>query len=224
MVINLKALLDLYDHKTKDNIGSVSAINAMIGEDLAVALFLDYARRKNLNPSVVSEKVTQGSSKGVRLDRWLRIQENNKIIYFQTEIKNWTAHSYRGKSSPEDSDKEGMKKYRKDRWEQRFDVSNHCLRDASANKVLVPMKLDSTIALNAEIRPLIIFWEAMHPEGSNDACFPVPVNGSTFKKLWVFSMSNYVRNLIENDKDKENIEVNMPAVDTRIKWLNTIYK
>jgi hypothetical protein len=221
MVINLKGLLDLYDHKTTKNIGCVSAINAMIGEDLAVALFLDYARGEKLNPSVVSEKVTQGSSKGVRLDRWLSVQESNKVIYYQTEIKNWTAHSYRGKSLPNNLDEEGMKKYRKDRWEQRFDVSNYCLRDTSANKVLVPMKLDSTIPPDAEIRPLIIFWEAMHPEGSNDACFSVSVNGSTFKNLWVFSMSNYVRNLI--DKDNVNIEVNMTAVDARIKWLNTIY-
>ena len=221
MVINLKGLLDLYDHKTKNNIGCVSAINGMIGEDLAVALFLDYARGKKLNPAIVSEKVTQGSSKGVRLDRWLSVQECNKVIYYQTEIKNWTAHSYRGKSLPKNLDEEGMKKYRKDRWGQRFDVSNHCLRDTSANKVLVPMKLGSTIAHDAEIRPLIIFWEAMHPEGSNEACFSVSVNGSIFKNLWVFSMSNYVRNLI--DKDTANIEVNMPAVDARIKWLNTIY-
>jgi hypothetical protein len=223
MVINLKGLLDLYDHKTKNNIGCVSAINAMIGEDLAVALFLDYARGEKLNPSVVSEKVTQGSTKGVRLDRWLSVQESNKVIYYQSEIKNWTAHSYRGKSLPNNLDEEGMKKYRKDRWEQRFDISNKCLRDTSANKVLVPMKLDTTIAPDAEIRPLIIFWEAMHPEGFTEEFFSHPVSGKDFDELWVFSMSNYVRNLIDKDKVTK-IEVNMPAVDARIQWLNTVYE
>ena len=221
MVINLKSLLDLYDHKTKNNIGCVSAINGMIGEDLAVALFLDYARRKNLNPSIVSEKCTPGESKGVRLDRWLSVQDGNKVIYYQTEIKNWTAHSYRGKSLPKNLDEEGMKKYRKDRWGQRFDVSNHCLLDTSANKVLVPMKLDATIPIDTEIRPLIIFWEAMHPEGSSEEFFSHPVSGKDFDELWVFSMSNYVRNLIDNDK-VTSIEVNMPAVDARIQWLNTV--
>lgn len=115
-----------------------------------------------------------------------------------------------------------MKKYRKDRWEQRFDVSGHCLKDASANKVLVPMKLDASISSKATVRPLIIFWEPMHPNGLHQEYFTVSVKGGAFKKLWVFSMSNYVRNLI--DKGETKIEVNMPAVDARIRWLNSIYK
>ncbi len=223
MVINLKKLLELYDTKSQENIGSVAAINAMMGEDLAVALFFDYARRENLNPTVLSEKCTQGKNQGVRLDRWLSIKDGNRAIYYQTEIKNWTAHSYRGNPSPDNSDVARMKEYRKDRWAQRFDVSNRCLRDASASKVLVPMKLDSTVPPKVVIRPLIIFWEAMHPKGLNDEFFSVPVSGKSFKKLWVFSLSNYVRNLINRDKETK-IEINMPAVDARIKWLNSVYK
>ena len=223
MVINLKKLLELYDTKTLENIGSVAAINAMIGEDLAVTLFFDYARRKKFNPTLISEKCNQGKNQGVRLDRWLGMKEGGRVIYYQTEIKNWTAHSYRGNPSPDNSDVARMKEYRKDRWVQRFDISNRRLRDDSANKVLVPMKLDSTVPPKVVIRPLIIFWEAMHPKGLNDEFFSVPVSGKSFKKLWVFSLSNYIRNLIVIDKVTK-IKVNMPAVDARIKWLNSVYK
>ncbi len=223
MVINLKKLLELYDTKTPKNIGCVAAINAMIGEDLAVALFFHYATGKKFNPTVISEKCTQGKNKGVRLDRWLSIKDGDQVIYYQTEIKNWTAHSYRGKSCPVNLDVNGMKAYRKGRWEQRFDISSQSLRDVSANKVLVPMRFDGTIEPEAEIKPLIIFWEAMHPEGLSEEFFPVDVNGSNFEKLWIFSMSNYVRNLID-ENIATKIDVNMPAVDARIEWLNSIYK
>ncbi len=224
MVINLKKLLELYDTKSQENIGSVAAINAMMGEDLAVALFFDYARRESLNPTVLSEKCTQGKNQGVRLDRWLSVQEGDQVIYYQTEIKNWTAHSYRGRPAPDNSDVDAMEKYRVERWGQRFDISNKCLRDASANKVLVPMKLESSLKSGVEIRPLIIFWEAMHPEGSSEEFFSVHVSEGDFKNLWIFSMSSYVRNLINKEKSVTEIEVNMPAVDARIKWLNSVYK
>ncbi len=223
MMIDLKKLLELYDTKTPKNTGCVAAINSMMGEELAVALFLDYAKRKNLNPAVISEKCTQGKNQGVRLDRWLGVNDKNEVIYYQTEIKNWTAHSFRGDASPKHTDVEAMKKYRIDRWEQRFDVSNHCLRDTSANKVLVPMKLDIKTSSKFVVRPLIIFWEAMHPKGTDAEFFSTSVSGVEFKKLWVFSMSNYVRNLIFKHKVSK-ISVNMPAVDARINWLNSIYK
>ena len=223
MVINLKKLLELYDTKSQENIGSVAAINAMIGEDLAVALFFDYARRKKLKPTIVSEKCNQQKNKGVRLDRWLSLKEGNRVIYYQTEIKNWTAHSFRGNPSPDNSDVARMKQYRKDRWVKRFDISKRRLRDDSANKVLVPMKLDSTVPSKVVIRPLIIFWEAMHPKGLNEELFSVTVSGKSFKKLWVFSLSNYIRNLIVVDKVTK-LKVNMPAADARIKWLNSVYK
>jgi hypothetical protein len=224
MVINLKELLELYDTKTLENIGCVAAINAMIGEDLAVVLFFDYARRNNLNPTVISEKCNQGKNQGVRLDRWLSVEEGNQVIYYQTEIKNWTAHSYRGNPAPDNSDVGAMEKYRMERWGQRFDISNKCLRDTTANKVLVPMKLDSTDPPKVVIRPLIIFWEAMHPEGSSKEFFSVHVSGSHFKNLWIFSMSSYIRNLLNKEKPVTEIKVNMPAVDARIKWLNSVYK
>jgi hypothetical protein len=37
-------------------------------------------------------------------------------------------------------------------------------------------------------------------------------------------MGSYIRNLINKEKSVTEIEVNMPAVDARIKWLNSVYK
>jgi hypothetical protein len=54
--------------------------------------------------------------------------------------------------------------------------------------------------------------------------FTVPFSGSDFKNLWIFSMSSYIGNLINKEKSVTEIEANMPAVDARIKWLNSVYK
>ncbi len=44
--LNLKALLDFYDDRVPESVGHASAINAVLGEDLAIALVSDYFRRQ----------------------------------------------------------------------------------------------------------------------------------------------------------------------------------
>lgn len=217
--INLRKLIDFYDRKVPESIGHATAINAVMGEDLAISLFCDYAFRNNLSPQFLSEKCTQGTNSGKRLDCWIEISENSKLIHFQTEIKNWSAHAFSGKIIPEGESEDEMILYRIGRWENQFDSINRTLKQDPAKKVLIKMKPLNT---HAEIRPLIIFWDAMHPKGEPKEFFPVDVSSDVFKKLWVFSMSNYVRNLIQMSIFE--IKVEMPTVINRFNWLNDFYR
>jgi len=199
--------------------GHATAINAVMGEEFASALFVDYANRNNLNPSIVSEICTQGTQKGKRLDRWIQIIENGKIIHFQTEIKNWSAHAFSGKRIPSNETEEYLVPYRIARWKIQFDSEGDSIRQEPAKKVLIKMK---AVDPEAEIRPLIIFWDAMHPEGKPEPLFNVKVKDSPFDSLWVFSMSNYVRNLIS--QGIYEVKAEMPSVIDRLNWLNILYK
>jgi hypothetical protein len=67
---------------------------------------------------------------------------------------------------------------------------------------------------------LLCFWEALHPQGELEALFEVDVQSESFKKLKVFSMSNYVSQLL---KTTETLEVEMTNADARIDWLRKIY-
>ncbi len=217
--INLRTLIDFYDRKVPESIGHATAINAVMGEDLAISLFCDYAFRNNLYPQFLSEKCTQGTNRGKRLDCWIEISEKSKLVHFQTEIKNWSAHAFSGKTTPENESEDEMILYRINRWENQFDSINKTLRQDPAKKVLIKMK---PLNQHAEIRPLIIFWDAMHPKGESKEYFSVEVSSDVFKKLWVFSMSNYIRNLIQ--KNIFEIKVEMPTVINRFNWLNDFYR
>jgi hypothetical protein len=217
--LNLPALIDFYDRKVSQSIGHATAINAVMGEDLAINLFCDYASRNNLSPKILSEKCTQGTNSGKRLDCWIEINEKSKLVHFQTEIKNWSAHAFSGKIIPENASEDDMILYRIGRWENQFDSINKTLRQDPAKKVLIKMR---PLSQYAEIRPLIIFWDAMHPSGDSKEYFPVDVDNESFKQLWVFSMSNYVRNLIK--MNVFDIKVEMPSVINRFKWLNNLYQ
>jgi len=216
--INLQVLIDFYDKKVSKSIGHATAINAVLGEDLAIALFLDFAKDKGLSPIFLTHKCNQGKNKGKRLDCWIQVTVGNSIIHYQTEIKNWSAHAFSGKALPNIESEENMVNFRKSRWENQFDNSIQSLKQEAARKVLIKMKAFSD---NAEIRPLIIFWDAMHPQGKSEEFFAVPVSGEDFSELWVFSMSTYVRNQISKGRSEINLE--MSEVNTRMEWLRQIY-
>jgi hypothetical protein len=217
--LNLVALLDFYDRMVPESVGHANAINALMGEEFASSLFLDFAERKNLRPTIVSDVCTQGTKKGKRLDRWIQIIENDKTIYFQTEIKNWSAHSISGQKTPLTESEEDLIPYRIARWETQFDTDANVLRQEPANKVLIKMRAP---IVNVEIRPLIIFWDSMHPDGSPNPFFSVKVDSSSFELLWIFSMSTYVRNLINEGISEINVE--MPGVVERLNWLEVLLK
>lgn len=217
--LNLPALIDFYDRMVPESKGHATAINAVMGEEFASALFIDFAKRNNFSPIILSDVCTQGTKKGKRLDRWIKVIENDKAVYFQTEIKNWSAHAFSGRKTPVTESEEELIPYRVARWKIQFDTDANTLRQEPAKKVLIKMKAPD---LNGEIRPLIIFWDSMHPEGSPEPFFSIKVDDAPFNLLWVFSMSTYVRNLI--NQGISEIDVEMPSVVERLRWLETLFK
>ena len=93
------------------------------------------------------------------------------------------------------------------------------LKQEPARKVLIQMK---SLDKEAEIRPLIIFWDSLHPDGNPEPFFNVAIDDSHFQRLWIFSMSTYVRGLINSGVNE--LPVHMPNVVDRLDWLNKIYR
>jgi hypothetical protein len=217
--LNLTAMIDFYDRMVPESKGHATAINAVMGEEFATALFFDYANKNKLIPKVISEICTQGTQKGKRLDRWIEVSENGRKIHYQTEIKNWSAHAFSGKKIPTNESEDYLKPYRISRWNIQFDSDLKTLKQEPARKVLIQMK---SLDKEAEIRPLIIFWDSLHPDGNPEPFFNVAIDGSHFERLWIFSMSTYVRGLINSGVNE--LPVHMPNVVERLDWLNKIYR
>ena len=66
-------------------------------------------------------------------------------------------------------------------------------------------------------KPLIRFWDAVHPKGADDPLFTVKPKRRRFKRVWVFSMSSYLRGLAS-----QRIRLEMPEAVSRLKWLRQL--
>jgi hypothetical protein len=213
MKLRLASLIDFYDKEVRESQRHASAINAVMGEDLAIALLTHYFCEKGFQVKVLARVCTTGKQKGPRLDAWIEVCENSVVHHYQAEIKNWSAHSIGGRSIRDDED---MRKYRLNRWKKRFDEELRLPRDDEARKVLTPMNLPG---IHSNIRPLLIFWEAMHPKGDAIEFFDVEVSSANFDRLWIFSLSTFVRNLIS--RGIESLDVEMLFASQRIEWLTS---
>jgi hypothetical protein len=140
---------------------------------------------------------------------------NETPIDYQVEIKNWSSHSLGGRKLPAEASDEDKKLHRLNRWKRQWNEETFQLKEKTAKKVLVPMR---PINNHSKVLPLICFWDSMHPEGLDEALFEVDTNNKLFPKLWVFSMSNYVRFLRLNGK--ESIELEMQDTENRLNWMN----
>ena len=217
--LNLRELLNFFDCKVSSSIGHASAINGVIGEDLGVALLLKHFSDQKPNAIALDEPCTQKTKKGKRLDKWIVVTEADSKIIYQVEIKNWNAHSLNSETVIDHSDEKYMREYRLRRWKKRFDSDRRKPRQTECQKVLLPMKVLNTYR-DYEHRTLLCFWEALHHEGKSDAMFEVSVNSEQFKKMTVFSMSNYVSELL---KQSDVLEVELADAEARITWLNKLY-
>ena len=217
--LNLRELQNFFDCKVSNSIGHASAINGVIGEDLGVALLHKYFSDQKLNPIVLDEPCTQKTKKGKRLDKWIAVSHKSKKIIYQVEIKNWNAHSLNSETVIDHSDEKYMREYRLRRWKKQFDSELKIPSQIPCQKVLLPMQVP-TAYKNYEHRTLLCFWEALHNKGNSDPLFEVAVNSKHFKRMTVFSMSNYVSDLL---KQSYKLEVQLSDAEARINWLNKLY-
>lgn len=221
--LHLRQLLDFYDHRVDSSNTHASAINAVLGEEFAIALLCHYFRAQGTTVDALPIPCTTGKQKGHRLDKWITVKPRDQpAVIYQVEIKNWSAHSIGGTSVKRGATTSELHQYRRHRWHRQFKTAGnlHTPSNQQALKVLTKMLVPQKHQGHLH-NALLCFWEALHPEGEDEPFFSVDVNSPHFEKLHVFSMSNYTRRLLE--LHQEAIDVVMPDVDARIDWLNKIY-
>lgn len=216
MRLNLRELLRFYDYKVDGSSGHATAINAVIGEDLAVALLEAYFGQSGKRCQVLPESPRLGTQKGSRLDKWLIV---DSMIY-QVEIKNWSAHSLGGQILRNGLSDDELTQYRKKRWNDRMRADN-IPKHVAAKKVLEKMPVPAGCD-KLEHKAMLCFWEPLHPNGECMPLFKVDLTGQAFDSLTIFSMSNYIAQYLAKGAD-EYIEVQMKDADARIEWLSKIY-
>ena len=109
--------------------------------------------------------------------------------------------------------------HRIERWNREFDNKQSEIKKEQVRKVLTPMKPNVEFK-NKNILPLVCYWHALHPSGQQEEFFRVDINSDKFSCLKIFSMSNYIRNLIS--QNVYSIEVTMSDVEERLSWLDRI--
>jgi hypothetical protein len=175
LTINVEEVLRFFDEKPECSRGHATGVVGVIGEDLNTGCFRHYAESKGAKVSVKADKVNTGKSKGPRLDRWIVVDwpDRGRTVY-QTEIKNWSAHAISGKTLAVGATPDKVADYKQERWDLRWDSQSRALKLDMVAKVLVQMKRPDGVT-EEEVRPLLIFWEAIGPrDRADEHLFAVP--------------------------------------------------
>jgi hypothetical protein len=177
--LNVLEVLRFFDEAPKTSMGHATAIVSVIGEDLGVSLFQkcllekDGIRTKIIMKNGVPLQPTNGTGRGDRLDRWLQeeVLRNGKTMLYQIEIKNWSAHAIGGKKLSLDAELKVLENHRRDAWSNCWDAKENCFPDKRIAKVLTKMKVPDGIEGTVDVKPVICFWDAVHPEGKAEPLF-----------------------------------------------------
>ena len=191
--------------------GDATALVALLGEDLASALFVQYLRDTWGPAEFLTNRCTTGNRKGPRLDGWIRITRHGESRLLQVEIKSWSAHAIGGRNLPLSASPEQLRAHKLQRWGAEW--NGHTFKKKQARKVLEPMQ--PPMALPVE--PAICYWDALHPSGLDDSFFEIPLENEAFGRVWVFSVSAYLRATRAHELD-----LDMPNAERRIELLRWI--
>lgn len=203
--VSIPLLLKFFDEPDEDCRGHASAIAAIAGEDLGAALFANFINASSGQAEILPNRCTQGTKKGVRLDRWILVTwDDGQQVLFQTEIKNWSAHAIGGRKLAVDATVQNGEEYRRERWGREWNDSGIIKKEV--RKVITPMRPPLS---GIRVEPLVCFWTSLHPSGSTSPFFRVALPDGPFPHLAVFSMSSYLRQL------KGVSDIDLPMPDTR---------
>lgn len=211
----IKLLLEFFDEAPTRSQRHATAIAAVAGEELGIGLLLDYFRGCGFPATALDLRCTPGTRGGKRLDKWVRIDREHRTIYYQVEVKNWSAHAIGGRRLAIDANDAELKAHKIERWSREWG-ENGFLKDG-VRKVLEPMRLPVD---KAKVEPLVCFWDAMHPTGATDALFRIKVPAGSFPYVSIFSMSSYLREL--HKAGRARIRIEAPDTIARLNWLGKL--
>ena len=230
VTVNVREVLEFFDEKPSGSDGHATGLVAMVGEDLGAGLLKHcLGKTYKARVTVFPHPVTTGKKKGKRLDRWIQVaRPDGKLTLFQSEIKNSSAHAFKGTRFILDASSDEISKRMKREWQEIRKQLGGKLN--GLNKVLVRMRPPTQPDRSAELAPLVIYWMVAHPRGQKDKSFfwhrlsknqhPAGFKRE-FPRLAVFSMSTYLRTLLAAKTEK--IDVWMPEASDRIKWLSKLF-
>ena len=223
-VFNIDELIKFYDLKG-ENHKHASSVTGLIGEDLITGIFKHYLESKNVKVTVLPENPKE--EKGRWLDRWIVQEIGTKNICFQTEIKNWSAHSLGGVHFEYDSNKPlDFKTLNSDKiFNKIWDDTKMEFKDAAVNKVLKQMKSNAELDSipNKTIEPLVCFWMPITKSSVKEPIIELKISNTNtnFDRVTIFSSSIYLRQLRRDGKTK--IEIESGQIATRMDRLNNLF-
>jgi hypothetical protein len=217
--LDREKVLEFFDEIPIGSPGHATSVCAVAGEDLGAGLLKRYLEKEHLaQVSILFGPVGQGTRKGSKLDRWISVKyPGGATVYYQVEIKNWSAHAIGGKRLPVKILPDALAKWKQTEWGKLWNKDAQDFGIDSLKKVLTRMKCPDT---SATVEPVACLWIALHPEGATSPWFEVPIDRKDccFRRLHVFSMSSYLRNLNES-----HIEIEMPDIVQRLDWLQKMF-
>ena len=246
LVINIEDTLRFFDEIPDWSKGHVTAIVAVLGEDLSAAA-LQHCLEQNgaQHVQIRPESVKNPGRRGPWLDRWVEADlPCGGNVLFQTEIKSSSATAIGGKKLPLDASERDISDLQKWAWRGQWDSERQTLKHGGIAKVLVKMSPPDEDAKKRTLLPMLIFWQVVDPtvsadaepigEGSHlfriktlsyDFPFHPPASwdcSKKFQELWVFSVSSYLRFLLRGGC--REVEFAMPDAVGRIRALDRLAK
>jgi hypothetical protein len=225
-VFNIDELIKFYDLKG-ENSKHASSVTGLIGEDLITGIFKHYLESKSPNSKVNVLTENPKEKNGRWLDRWI-IQENgNENICYQTEIKNWSAHSLGGVHFEYDpSNPLDFKTLDSDKiFNKIWDDAKMEFKDAAVNKVLKQMKSNAELdSLPSKIiEPLVCFWMPITRSSVKDPIIELNISNANtnFNTVTIFSSSIYLRKL--RSGGIITIEIESGQIAARMDKLNNLF-
>jgi hypothetical protein len=237
MEISIAELIRFYDTKEHgDAHAHVSAITGMVGEGLALGLLKHYfinvkdATSVTILPDKPREILGAGINKnnGKRLDGWIIVEASDRIVFYQTEIKNWSAHSiagYRNKNLAIDCDPELLKSFADYKFTNQWSASTDNFSPGLeyVSKVLKKMETPKSSLFRQGIsivEPLICYWYPISPKESFKPFYSLKCD-SEFAQINFFSMSLYLRDLYK--QGIQRVQIDVPVIEKRLDYLRMMF-
>lgn len=213
-------LIEFFDRRQEDNgYGThTSAINAWIGEDLVLGLYIDHLSRSGVKDlALISYKCTTGKRKRPHLDAWIACDGN---VLRQVEVKNWAANAIGGEQVDPEPDEKDLVGSAKRIFVRYF---NHPKVKDKVLKVLEPDMFAPEGCETLDKVPTLAVWSVIAQKRHLAPCFSVKNTfrpESPFKLLDLFSASLCLREQIK--RKRRHIAIYMPRFRRRMQLLKTL--